>query len=348
MTVNENNGPIEQYLHITEMKAELDDLSDGKMIIGKCEDMDQALEESFLENVLAYERAEQVPFRTLMERDGVTLPPPDALSDEELSAKLDEVIQAMARRRNFLDDTDHLSDRELYVHLIEISFEETVPDLPPDDRTNYHLDIGSSCSDEDYLRYYADEDWRVHWAETWPDTVFPPHEDPPYDRDRHLPKPLPPSSPYEDPEVAAEWCAKHHEKLLLQLADQGIVHGRINSEPVSFAPPVASVWAVESKDCEGRVDWWALNGECPPVFISATDISNPRVFLRAISRRWQAEVDALEMARRQAEELDEACSKPQIRVEPFDMRRRYARILEDWATDDSAWDEEWRLPALGS
>jgi hypothetical protein len=351
LTLSEIHDHIEQYLHIAEMKAELNELSDGMMAMGTCEDMGQGLEEDFLESILAYERAEQVPFRTLLERDGVTLPAPNELSDEELSAKLDEVIQAMARQRNFLDCTNHLSDRELYKHLIEISFEETVPDLPPDDRTNYHLDITGGCSDEDiaiYLKYYADEDSRVYWAESWPDMVIPPHEDPPYDRDRHLPKPPPPPNPYDNPEVEAEWCAKHHRKLLAQLADKCVTHGDINSEPVSFAPPIASVWAVESKDCKGTVEWWALNGECPFTFISAKDVSNPRAFLRLISQRWHAEVDALETAYRQAEDIEESSSKPQIRLHPFHMRRRYARILEDWAADDSAWDEEWKVPVCGS
>jgi hypothetical protein len=347
--LSEINDHIEQYLHITEMKAELNDLSDGGMAMGTCEDMDQGLEEAFLENVLAYERAGQVPFRTLLERDGVTLPEPSGLSEEELSAKLDEVIQAMAKRRNFMECTNHLSDRELYEHLIQISLEETVPDLPPDDHTNYHLDITGGCSEEDieiYLKYYADEDWRTHWAESWPDMVIPSHEDPPYDRDRHLPKPPPPPNPYDDPEVAAQWCAQSHKKLIVQLADAGIVHGNINGEPVSYAPPLASVWAVESKDCKGTVEWWALNGECPFTFISAREISNPRAFLRLISQRWRAEVDALEAAYRQTEELEETCSKPQ--VQPFHMRSRYAQIFEDWATDDSAWDDEWKIPVCDS
>lgn len=342
--MNEINDHIEQYLHITEMKAELNELSDGQMVMGTCEDIEQGLEESFLESVLAYERAEQVPFRILMERDGVTFPAPDELNDEELSVKLDEVIQAMAKRRNFLDCTNHLSDRELYTHLIEISFEETVPDLPPDDRTNYHLDITSGGSDEDidiYLKYYADEDSRAHWAEDFSDMVIPPHEEPPYNRDCHLPKPPPPPDPYENPEVAAEWCVKYHKKLLLQLADEGIVHGNINTEPVAYAPPIASVWGVEGKDCEGTVEWWALNGECPFMLISTKEIPNPRAFLRVVSQRWNAEVDALELTYRQAEELEESSNRLQIRVQPFHMRRRYARIFEDWAADDSAWDEEW-------
>lgn len=344
--MDKNNSPIEQYLQITEMKAELDELSDGKMIMRTCEDMDQGLEGAFLESILAYEHAEQVPFRTLLERDGVTLPEPNILSDKELSAKLEEVIQAMAKRRNFLDCTNHWNDRELYTHLIEISFKETVPDLPPDDRTNYHLDITGGCSDEDieiYLKYYADEDWRAHWAESWPDMVIPPHEDPPYDRDRQLPKPPPPPSPYDDPEITAEWCAKYRSKLILELANEGIVYGNINSEPVSFAPPIANVWAIESKDCNGTVEWWALNGECPSVFISTKEVSNPRAFLRAISQQWRAEVDTIEMSYRQAEELEDNCSKTQIPIQPFHMRRRYAQILEEWASDDSAWDEEWRI-----
>lgn len=348
--MSEIDGYIEQYLHITEMRAELSELSDGTMVTATCEDMDQGLEEAFLESVLAYERAEQVPFRTLLERDGVVLPEPDELSDEELTAKLDEVIQAMAARRSFLDCTNHLSDRQLYTHLIEISLEETVPDLLPDDWTNCHLDMTGGCSDEDievYLRHYADEDWRAHWAESWPDTVIPPHQDPPHDRDRHLPKPPRPPNPYEDPEVAAEWCAKCHKKLLAQLANEGIAHGDVNSQPVSFAPPIATVWAVEGKGCKGIVEWWALNGECPSMLISAKEISNPRAFLRAISQRWHAEVDTLEMACRQAQELEETFGKPQIQLQPFHMRRRYAQILEDWAADDSAWDEEWRIPVRG-
>ena len=342
------DNPIEQYLHITEMKAELNELSDGMMEMHTAEGIDQDIEESFLNNVLAYENAEQIPLRVLLERDGVTVHIPSDLNDAEISAKLDELIQAMAKRRNYLDCTDHLSDRELYEHLVNISLEETMPDLPSDDQGYYYLDITGSGSDEDteiYLKYYADEDWRTHWAEDFPDMFIPPHEDPPYDRDRHLPKPPPPPDPYDDPEVAAKWCAEYHNKLLLQLADAGIIHGNINSEPVAYAPPIASVWAVENKDCKGTVEWWALNGECPFIFISAKEVPNPRDFLRLASQQWNAEVEALELARKQAEELEESCNKPQFKLQPFYMQERYARILERWAADDTAWDEEWKKPS---
>ncbi len=333
------DNPIEQYLHIAEMKAELNELSDGMMEMHTSENIDQDLEESFLRNVLAYENAEQIPLRIVLERDGMVLPIPSDLNDAQVSLKLDELIQAMAKRRHYLGCTDHLSDRELYERLANISMEETVPDLPSSDHGYYFLDITGSGSDEDveiYLRYYADEDWRSDWAEEFPDMVIPPHEDPPYDRDRSLPKPPPPPDPYDDPEVAAKWCAKYHNQLLLQLADAGIIHGNINSEPVAYAPPMASIWAVEGKDCNGTVEWWALNGECPFIFISAKEVPNPRDFLHLASQQLNAEVEALEAARKLAEEAVGSCFKRQ----PFYMQLRYADTLERWAADDRAWDDE--------
>jgi hypothetical protein len=56
---------------------------------------------------------------------------------------------------------------------------------------------GSEEDNQLYLKYYADDDWRQHWHEDWPDDLIPAHQDPPYDRDRLLPKPdyCPPGSP---------------------------------------------------------------------------------------------------------------------------------------------------------
>ena len=54
-----------------------------------------------------------------------------------------------------------------------------------------HIDLVGSGSEEDianYLRYYADESTRRDWAREFPDLVLPPHEQPPYDRDRRLPR----------------------------------------------------------------------------------------------------------------------------------------------------------------
>lgn len=63
--------------------------------------------------------------------------------------------------------------------------------MPPEAGYNCTYDLVSSGSDEDtqaWLKYYADEDTRRQWAKDFPDDILPPHEDPPYDRDRHLPQ----------------------------------------------------------------------------------------------------------------------------------------------------------------
>jgi hypothetical protein len=39
------------------------------------------------------------------------------------------------------------------------------------------------------LKYYASEKYRAWWREDFPEYEIPAHEDPPYDRDRHLPVP---------------------------------------------------------------------------------------------------------------------------------------------------------------
>ena len=63
--------------------------------------------------------------------------------------------------------------------------------MPNEPSFSSHLDMVGSGSEEDialYLKYYADEDERQRWAKEWPGDPVPPHEAPPFDRDRHLPQ----------------------------------------------------------------------------------------------------------------------------------------------------------------
>lgn len=95
--------------------------------------------------------------------------------------------------RQYREDhhTDHLSDRQLYEELWgEILREPTVL-MPDNPDFACHIDMTGSGSEEHillYLKYYADERARRIWKEDWPEDPVPEHEEPPYDRDRHLPQ----------------------------------------------------------------------------------------------------------------------------------------------------------------
>jgi hypothetical protein len=132
-------------------------------------------------------------FAQLTER-GVDLPPPDALDDTTLHAKLWEVIHALATFDTYLYHTDHLSDRELYAALWHETLHEAMTERPPGSGWECHFDLLGGGSEEDVenlLRYYSSDEERQEWARDFPDDEMPPHQDPLYDRDRLLPAPHP-------------------------------------------------------------------------------------------------------------------------------------------------------------
>jgi hypothetical protein len=162
------------------------------MEVGSLDDYPAEMEEAFWKHVVDYEEAPWTTHFQQLENAGVSLPPPDSLNDEELTAKLWDIIQKLALLHVFIEQTDHLSDRELYTHLWSDALREETKAMPLVAGSAYHIQLLSSGSEDDnqlYLKYYADDDWRRQWHEEWPDDPIPAHVDPPYDRDRLLPKP---------------------------------------------------------------------------------------------------------------------------------------------------------------
>lgn len=186
-------------LDAADLEIRINELSERVKDIGMSsfhvsEDCPPDIHEQFLRNVLDYESAPvSSHFQQLIEA-GIELPAPDRLDDAALHAKLWEVINALAAREVFLSRTDHMSDRQLYEHLWTDTLREEGPMMPPGSGWMCDLDMLGSCSEEDIqnsLRYYDDEEMRRRWAKDFPKDVIPPHEDPPYDRDRHLPRQAP-------------------------------------------------------------------------------------------------------------------------------------------------------------
>jgi hypothetical protein len=182
---------IDQEIRINELREAVAEVTGEDFVSYENPDSPPEIVEQFWQNVLAFETAEESTEFERLVAAGLDLPPSEELDDAAVTAKLWEVIHAMAARNSFISTTNHLSDRELYEYLWNDGLREFSPDFPVGSGWNHHLDLLSSGSDEDtfqYLKYYADEEYRAQYAQDWPDDPMPAHVDPPYDRDRRLPQ----------------------------------------------------------------------------------------------------------------------------------------------------------------
>jgi hypothetical protein len=176
---------------IEELKRRAEEITGGEMKTGEIEPSPPEVEEGFWQHVVEYEEAPWTTHFQQLERAGVSMPAPETLDDQEVTAKLWEVINKMAQMRIFLEDTDHLSDRELYTELWGGLLREETKDILLDQDSACHYQLLGSGAEEDtllYLKYFADEAWREWWHQEYPDFPIPDPEDPPYDRDRLLPQ----------------------------------------------------------------------------------------------------------------------------------------------------------------
>jgi hypothetical protein len=116
--------------------------------------------------MLAWEMAPVLPIYRWFEPE-LRPPRPDMLSDEDLREILYDVIRKLFDKRLVLDFTDHLSDRELY----RLIYRDILParEKKIDSGTAHlHWDCaGASGDPEVWLRYYATEEERQCWAETY-------------------------------------------------------------------------------------------------------------------------------------------------------------------------------------
>jgi len=177
-----------QEERIAKLRAELEELGGSTTAL---ESMPADMEEEFLRHVLAYETAEPISLLTLLANSGLPVPAPDTLDDDTLKVTLQELIARMAELGAYMLHTNHLSDRRLYDYLYHEGLREEAVFFPENLSYAYMIDLTGSGSDEDnqiYLKYYADEEHRRQWAHDWPDDPLPDHEEPPFDRDRLLPR----------------------------------------------------------------------------------------------------------------------------------------------------------------
>lgn len=177
-----------QEERIAKLRAELQKLGGNTTTL---ESMPADMEEQFLRHVLEYETAEPISLMTLLENSGMQVAAPDTLDDDELKIKLHELIDRMSQLGAYVLHSNHVSDRELYEYLYREGLRDKAVLFPENPSYAYLIDLTAGGTDEDnalYLKYYADEEHRRRWAHDWPDDPLPEHEDPPFDRDRFLPR----------------------------------------------------------------------------------------------------------------------------------------------------------------
>lgn len=188
MTLTQFADEPNQEKRIAKLREELEKLGGSAVSLAE---MPADMEEEFLRHVLEYETAEPASLFSLLENSGLEIPPVEQLTPEAISKKLKEIIERMASLGAYLLRTNHLSDRELYKYLYNDGLREQAVLFPENPSYAYMLDLTGSGSEEDneiYLKYYAEEEYRKRWAADWPMDRIPEHEDPPFDRDRHLPQ----------------------------------------------------------------------------------------------------------------------------------------------------------------
>lgn len=175
---------------LSRLRTRLDELSGGKGLHWEDENAPPEIIEKFLRDVVRYEE-EDMGLVPVVKLPPLEFPDLDDLTDDEVHNLLWQKIHELAERRIFLEQTDHLSDRELYEALCSPEMKECSTRVIPSNG-EVHFDILGGYSNEDielYLKHYADEVDRAFWADDWPEDELPAHEDPPYSRDSLLPTP---------------------------------------------------------------------------------------------------------------------------------------------------------------
>ena len=182
-----NHDETERRMNINRLKNEANELAEGKMTTSESDDAPSEALEEFWRNVVAFEKIPLTTLHRKLESDGIQMPADTELDDAELHLKLWEIIRWSADNGAVYENTNHLSDRELYIWLRDDYFHQ---------RENYapgmiwHASPIGSYGPEDmviYHHYYADEESRRDWAEQFPEDEMPPRQAPPFDRDSSLP-----------------------------------------------------------------------------------------------------------------------------------------------------------------
>jgi hypothetical protein len=145
---------------------------------------------------------------------------------------------------------------------------------------------------------------------------------------------------YDDPAVGERWCNEQRVNVANYLSSQKVQHGRIGDWPAWHVAPYVSIWAIESLVRPEWIGWWVICGDLPTDYISSADVKHPqhpRKAIRVIAERWLKQVEA----------WNEGLVYEGIRIAVPHSHKELAPLLEtraklliEWADNDSLWEEQ--------
>jgi hypothetical protein len=140
---------------------------------------------------------------------------------------------------------------------------------------------------------------------------------------------------YDDPEVVVQWFAERCEEITHYLSGEGVEHGQIGDEPSWFVAPYVSIWAIESKSNPGHVGWWAISGDLPNDYVSASDAKNPRDATRVIASLWKEAAQYMALGEKPPTFVI-GSGENDSELAPLLASR--SEILLGWANDSELWE----------
>lgn len=149
-----------------------------------------------------------------------------------------------------------------------------------------------------------------------------------------------PKADYDGPGVEERWCSDQQRIVADYLRSQKVKHGRIGEWPAWHVAPCASIWAIESLTRPERIGWWVICGDLPTDYISSADMAppqHPRKAMRVFAQNWLEVVKAWKDGR-EIENTRIGNSGSHEELGPLLEAR--AKLLMEWAEDDSLWEEQ--------
>lgn len=171
---------IDELLLNAELRNELERYYDESLFVIDTQRMTTRSENEYLRSILAWEQAPILPICQWFEPE-LILPPHDSLSDMEIAEKLQLTLQRLYDRNIVLDFTGHLSDRQLYCLIARDILPEKEKRLAIANTFLHWQCIDPVVEEENWLRFYADDEERWQWQDET-GLPLPPTESLPFPR----------------------------------------------------------------------------------------------------------------------------------------------------------------------